>query len=36
MGKNVDENEALQISSQQKMISSKEVEILEIKIDRKL
>ena len=36
MGKDVDENKTLQISSQQKMINSKAVEILEIKIDRKL
>ena len=36
MGKDVDENETLQISSQQKMINCKEVEILWIKIDRKL
>ena len=32
----VEENETSQISSQQKIINSKEVEILEIKIDRKL
>ena len=36
MGKDVKENETLQISSQQKMINSEEVEILGIKIDRKL
>ena len=36
MGKDVDENKTLQISSQQKMINSKGVEILEIKIHRKL
>ena len=36
MGKDVDENKTLQISSRQKMINSKVVEILEIKIDRKL
>ena len=36
MGKDVEENETLQISSQQKMINSKEVEILRIKIDGKL
>ena len=36
MGKDMDENKTLQISSQQKMINSKAVEILEIKIDRKL
>ena len=36
MGKDVKENETLQISSQQKMINSKEVEILGIKVDRKL
>ena len=36
MGKDVKENETLQISRQQKMIYSKEVEILGIKIDRKL
>ena len=35
MGKDVRENETLQISRQQKMINSK-VEILGIKIDRKL
>ena len=35
MGKDVGENETLQISRQQKMINSK-VEILGIKIDRKL
>ena len=35
MGKDVGENETLQISQQQKMINSK-VEILGIKIDRKL
>ena len=32
----MDENETLQISGQQKMIDSEEVEILGIKIDRKL
>ena len=36
MGKDVEENETLQISSQQKVINSKEVEISGIKIDRKL
>ena len=36
MGKDVDENKTLQISTRQKMINSKVVEILEIKIDRKL
>ena len=36
MGKDVEEIETLQISSQQKMINSNEVEILRIKIDRKL
>ena len=36
MGKDVKENETLQISSQQKMINSKEVEILGIKVNRKL
>ena len=36
MGKGVEENETSQISSQQKIINSKEVEILEIKIGRKL
>ena len=36
MGKDMDENETLQILSQQKMINCKEVEILGIKIDRKL
>ena len=36
MGKDVDENKTFQISSQQKMINSKDVEILGIKIDRKL
>ena len=36
MGKDVEENKTLQISSPQKMINSKEVEILGIKIDRKL
>ena len=35
MGKSVDENETLQVSIQQKMINSKEVEISGIKIDRK-
>ena len=34
MGKDVKENETLQISSQQKMINSKEVEILGIKVNR--
>ena len=36
MGKDEDENKTLQISSQQKMITSIEVEVLGIKIDRKL
>ena len=36
MGKDVDKNKTLQISSQQKMINSKAVEILEIKTHRKL
>ena len=36
MGKDVEENKTFQISSQQKMINSKEEEILGIKIDRKL
>ena len=36
MGKDVGENETFQISSQQKMINNKEVEILRIKIDKKL
>ena len=36
MDKDVEENEILQISSQQEMLISKEVEILVIKIDRKL
>ena len=36
MGKDVDKNKTLQISSQQKMINSKAVEILEIKIHQKL
>ena len=36
MGKDVEENETLQISSQQKMLNSKEVEILGMKINRKL
>ena len=36
MGKDVEENETLQISSQLKMTNSKKVEILGIKIDRKL
>ena len=36
MGEDVEEKETLQISRQQKMINSKEVEILGIKIDRKL
>ena len=35
MGKEVHENETLQISSEQKIINSKEVEILGIKVDRK-
>ena len=35
MGKDMGGNETLQISSQQKMNNSKEVEILGIKIDRK-
>ena len=35
MGKSVDENETLQVSIQQKMINSKEVEISGIKIDRR-
>ena len=35
-GKDVEENETLQISSQQKMLNSKEVEILGMKINRKL
>ena len=34
--KNVEDNEMLQISSQQKTINSKELEILGKKIDRKL
>ena len=34
MDKDVEENKTLQISSQQKIINSKEVEILGIKIDR--
>ena len=33
MSKDVEENETLQISSQQNMINSKEVEIIGIKID---
>ena len=36
MGKDVDKNEILQTSSQQKMINSKEIEILRVKKDRKL
>ena len=36
MGKDAEENEILQISSQQKTINSKDVEVLGIKIDRKL
>ena len=36
MGKDVKENETLQISGQQKMINSKEVKISGMKIDRKL
>ena len=36
MGKDVEENKTFQILSQQKMINSKEEEILGIKIDRKL
>ena len=36
MDKDVDANETLQISSQQKMINSKEVEVLGIKIYQKL
>ena len=36
IGKDVDENKTFQISSQQKLINSNEVEILRIKIDRKL
>ena len=36
MRKDVGENETLQISSRQKMINTKEVEILGIKTDRKL
>ena len=36
MGKDMDENETLQISSKQKMINSKEAEILGIKMYRKL
>ena len=36
MGKDVEENKILQISSQQKTINCKEVDILGIKIDRKL
>ena len=36
MGTDLNENETLQISSQQKMINSKEVEILGIKIDKKI
>ena len=34
MGKDVEENKTLQISTQQKIINSKEVEILGIRIDR--
>ena len=36
MGKDVEENETLKISSQEEMINSKEVEILEIKVNQKL
>ena len=36
MGKGAEKNETLQLSNQQKMINSKEVEILGIEIDRKL
>ena len=36
MGKDVEENETLQISSQLKMTNSKKEEILGIKIDQKL
>ena len=37
IGKDMDEKEKfLQISSKQKMTNSKEIEVLEIKIDRKL
>ena len=36
MGKDVEENETLQLLSLQKMTNSKKVEILGIKIDRKL
>ena len=36
MGKDMEKNETLQISSQQKMINNKEVEILGIKVDQKL
>ena len=36
VGKDVEENETLQILSQQKIINSKQEEILGIKIDRKL
>ena len=36
MGKDMKENETFQILSQQRMINSKEVEILGIKIDKKL
>ena len=36
MGKDVKENQTLQISGQQKMINSKEVKISGMKIDRKL
>ena len=36
MGKDVEENKTFKILSQQKMINSKEEEILGIKIDRKL
>ena len=36
MGKDVCENETLQISSRQKIINSKEIEIFEITLDQKL
>ena len=36
MGKDVEENKTLQISSQHKMINSKDIVTLGIKIDRKL
>ena len=36
IGKDVEENESLQISSRQKIINSKEEVILAINIDRKL